>query len=92
MIKLEITFIGGFNAAATTTVASNVDLLGDLNLNAPAPAIPSLLPASALSSISGSAASGSNSISGFDIGDPWGDFTSAPLSDSTASSGAWEKF
>ena len=84
-------FIGGLNAAPTAPKVSNVDLLGDFNLNAPAPAIPPLL-ASAPSSISGNAASSSNSISDFDSGDPWGDFTSAPLTNSTASSGAWEKF
>lgn len=85
------TVIGGLNDAATAPKVSSVDLLGDFNLNAPAPAIPPLL-ASAPSSISGYAASSSNSISDFDSGDPWGDFTSAPLTNSTASSGAWEKF
>lgn len=81
----------GSSIAATSAndISSNIDLLGDLSLSEPAPSIPEK---PSLSTSSNAGAHTTNLISPIDSGDPWGDFTSAPVSDSKASSGSWTTF
>jgi len=83
--------IGSSNSATNVlSISSNIDdLLGDLNLSAPAPSIPAI--SSSISSIPNTGGNNTNLISPIDSGDPWGDFTSAPIADSKAS-GDWTTF
>ena len=92
-INISFTHItGGSNSATKVpSASSNIDLLGDLNINAPAPPI-SAMPSSSLSSITSAGGNNMNLIADLESNDPWGDFTSAPITNSQASKGKWEKF
>jgi len=72
------------------SVSSNIDLLGDLNLNSTNPI--EAISTSVANSISSTGGNTTNLISPIDSGDPWGDFTSAPASNTTSSSGNWTTF
>ena len=80
-------FLGtSIQASSTPTVSSNIDLLGDLTLSAPAPSAQQI--SSSSSSTGQTNEKTTDLLSSLD--DPWGDFTSAPTS--TAPSGNWTSF